>query len=103
MSEEGVERRLTTILAADVVGYSRLMAGDESGTFAQLKAHRKDSGWLTRRTRGRPRCEGRTLRYTKPCPRLSGSPPEYGKGWLPVFLGSTRPPCRGKAERVSAS
>ena len=29
MSEEGVERRLTTILAADVVGYSRLMAADE--------------------------------------------------------------------------
>ena len=42
MSEEGVERRLTTILASDVVGYSRLMAGDESGTFAQLKAHRKE-------------------------------------------------------------
>ncbi len=32
MSEEGVERRLTTILAADVVGYSRLMAADEAGT-----------------------------------------------------------------------
>ncbi len=31
MSEEGVERRLTTILAADVVGYSRLMAADEAG------------------------------------------------------------------------
>ena len=42
MSEEGVERRLTTILASDVVGYSRLMAGDESGTFAQLKALRKE-------------------------------------------------------------
>ncbi len=34
MSEEGVERRLTTILAADVVGYSRLMAADEAGTLA---------------------------------------------------------------------
>ncbi len=32
MSEEGGERRLTTILAADVVGYSRLMAADEAGT-----------------------------------------------------------------------
>jgi adenylate cyclase len=39
-SEEGVERKLTTILAADVVGYSRLMAADEAGTLAQLKAHR---------------------------------------------------------------
>lgn len=36
------ERRLTTILSADVVGYSRLMAADESGTLAQLRAHRKE-------------------------------------------------------------
>jgi adenylate cyclase len=35
-------RRLTTILAADVVGYSRLMAADESGTLARLRAHRTD-------------------------------------------------------------
>ncbi len=42
MSEEGVDRRLTTILAADVVGYSRLMGEDEVGTLAALKAHRKE-------------------------------------------------------------
>ena len=42
MSEEGIERRLTTILAADVVGYSRLMAADEAGTLAALKAHRTE-------------------------------------------------------------
>lgn len=36
------ERRLITILAADIVGYSRLMAADESGTFARLRAHRKE-------------------------------------------------------------
>ncbi len=36
------ERRLTTILAADVVGYSRLMAADESGTLASLKALRRE-------------------------------------------------------------
>ncbi len=42
MSEEGVERRLTTILAADVVGYSRLMAADETGTLVQLKTHLKE-------------------------------------------------------------
>jgi adenylate cyclase len=35
-------RRLTTILSADVVGYSRLMATDESGTLAQLRAHRRE-------------------------------------------------------------
>ena len=42
MREEGVERRLTTILAADVIGFRRLMATDEAGTLAQLKAHRKE-------------------------------------------------------------
>ncbi len=42
MSEEGVERKLTTILAADVVGYSRLMGEDEAGTLDALKTHRKE-------------------------------------------------------------
>jgi class 3 adenylate cyclase len=37
-----VEHRLTTILSADVVGYSHLMSADEAGTFAQLKTHRKE-------------------------------------------------------------
>jgi adenylate cyclase len=35
-------RRLAAILAADVVGYSRLMAADEKGTHARLKALRQD-------------------------------------------------------------
>ncbi len=42
MSKEGVERRLTTILAADVAGYSCLMGADEARTLAALKAHRKE-------------------------------------------------------------
>jgi len=42
MAEDGVERKLTTILAADVVGYSRLMGEDEAGTMAALKAHRRE-------------------------------------------------------------
>jgi adenylate cyclase len=37
-----MERRLAAILAADVVGYSRLMEQDEAGTFARLRAHRKE-------------------------------------------------------------
>ena len=40
--EAGVERRLAAILAADVVGYSRLMEVDEAGTHARLKALRKE-------------------------------------------------------------
>jgi len=37
-----MERRLAAILAADVVGYSRLMGEDEARTLAALKAHRKE-------------------------------------------------------------
>ncbi len=42
MAEQRVQRRLAAILAADVVGYSRLMREDETGTLAQLKTLRKE-------------------------------------------------------------
>ncbi len=42
MAERRVQRRLAAILAADVVGYSRLMRDDEAGTLAQLKTLRKE-------------------------------------------------------------
>ena len=41
MAQEQVTRRLAAILAADVVGYSRLMGDDEMGTLQALKAHRR--------------------------------------------------------------
>jgi adenylate cyclase len=41
MAGERVNRKLAAILAADVVGYSRLMAADEAGTLAALKRHRE--------------------------------------------------------------
>src|SRR5271169_673546 len=37
-----VERRLAAIVAADVVGYSRLMGVDETGTLRALMAHRRE-------------------------------------------------------------
>ncbi len=37
MAEKRVQRRLAAILAADVVGYSRLVETDEAGTVARLK------------------------------------------------------------------
>jgi adenylate cyclase len=40
MEATSVERRLAAILAADVVGYSRLMEVDEAGTLARLKTVR---------------------------------------------------------------
>ena len=41
MTEERINRKLAAILAADVVGYSRLMGADEAGTLAALKRHRE--------------------------------------------------------------
>ena len=35
-----VVRKLTTILAADVVGYSKMMSVDEEGTLRTLRAYR---------------------------------------------------------------
>ena len=40
MDVPGPERRLAAVLAADMVGYSRLMEVDETGTLARLKTHR---------------------------------------------------------------
>ena len=40
MESRGGERRLSAILAADMVGYSRLMEADETGTLARLRTHR---------------------------------------------------------------
>jgi class 3 adenylate cyclase len=41
MVEERVQRRLAAILAADVVGFSRLMGEDEEATLATLKSYRR--------------------------------------------------------------
>ncbi len=42
MAEERAQRRLAAILAADVVGYSRMMGVNEAGTLTALKAWQKD-------------------------------------------------------------
>jgi adenylate cyclase len=42
MATPRVDRRLAAILAADVVGYARLMGHDEAGTLERLKTHRKE-------------------------------------------------------------
>jgi len=42
MADDRVQRRLAAILAADVVGYSRLMEQDEAGALSALKARRRE-------------------------------------------------------------
>ena len=53
MAEGCVQRRLAAILAADVVGYSRLMHEDEMATIQTLTAYRSLMGLLIRQYRGR--------------------------------------------------
>src|SRR5689334_17478578 len=48
-----VKRRLTTVLCADVHGYSRLMEADETGTMATLRRHRAAMTGLVERHDGR--------------------------------------------------
>ncbi len=43
MAEERVQRRLAAIMAADVVGYSRMMSLDEGGTLSRIKTLRQES------------------------------------------------------------
>ncbi len=40
MTQKGFKRKLTAILSADVIGYSRLMRDDEEATVRDLAAHR---------------------------------------------------------------
>ena len=42
MAEDRAQRKLAAILAADVVGYSRLMGEDEAGTLERLKVLRQE-------------------------------------------------------------
>src|SRR5579864_7512159 len=53
MPVQAVERKLAAIFAADIAGYSRLMARDEVGTLARLKACRAIIDGLIASHRGR--------------------------------------------------
>jgi TolB-like protein/class 3 adenylate cyclase/cytochrome c-type biogenesis protein CcmH/NrfG len=54
LERSGVERKLTTLFAADVAGYSRLMEADEEGTLRRLKQHRAMMAAAIATHRGRP-------------------------------------------------
>lgn len=53
MITEAAQRKLTTILAADVVGYSRLMAADEEATLAILRTYLSVTNAIVARHGGR--------------------------------------------------
>ncbi|MEE9402441.1 MAG: adenylate/guanylate cyclase domain-containing protein, partial [Desulfobacteria bacterium] len=53
MNEEGIKRKLTAILSADVEGYTRLMSQDEVGTIRTLTAYREAMATLIKEYKGR--------------------------------------------------
>ena len=53
MAEEKITRKLTTILAADVEGYTRLMRADEEATLKTLGEYREIFDGLIARHDGR--------------------------------------------------
>ena len=53
MAPEGFKRKLTAILSADVVGYSRLMGEDEEATIRTLTTYRNAIAKLVQQFRGR--------------------------------------------------
>ena len=53
MTTDQLKRKLTTILSADVKGYSRLMGEDEELTLRTLKSHKEMMGSLIQQHRGR--------------------------------------------------
>lgn len=53
MPDDKVKRRLTTVLCADVYGYSRLMEADEAGTLEKLRRYRTAIAGLVERHDGR--------------------------------------------------
>jgi adenylate cyclase len=53
MVQEGFKRKLTAILSADVVGYSRLMEDNEEATIQTLNTYRNSMSTLIQQHRGR--------------------------------------------------
>jgi adenylate cyclase len=53
MTQEGFKRKLTAVLSADAVGYSRLMAEDEAATVKTIATYREIMSSLIKQHRGR--------------------------------------------------
>ena len=95
MDVPGPERRLAAILAADMVGYSRLMEADEAGTLARLKTHRVeliDPAVAKNRAASSRRPATACWWSSTASPRRSSARPKFSAGWR----GATRtsPPAR---------
>jgi adenylate cyclase len=52
MADEGFKRKLTAVLSADAVGYSRLMAENEAATVKTIATYREIMSSLIKQHRG---------------------------------------------------
>jgi hypothetical protein len=106
-SVTGEQRRLAAIVAADVVGYSRLMGRDEAGTLAALKAIRREvvDPAISRHNGRIVKTTGDGNRVT---PRVWCESPVWAKSGLrdkkqsdmePCFLLRIRQAARGSRDR----
>jgi hypothetical protein len=90
VAEQPVARRLAAILAADVVGYSRLMEVDETATQAALKSRRKDVlAPLVAKHHGRifktaTVCSLSSRAQSTPCMRRRSATGHGGGKWWPI-------------------
>jgi class 3 adenylate cyclase len=81
-----ISRRLTTILAADVAGYSRLAGADEEGTVSRLRALRQElidpviaaNGGRLVKTTG----DGRLIEFDSVVDALQASPAPACPSWI---------------------
>ena len=75
MADDRVERKLAAILAADMVGYSRLLEVDEVGTFTRQKSYRSELIDPTIATCKTPRFTAPTAARMSPWPvrKMMGS------------------------------
>ncbi len=94
MVEERVQRRLAAILAADMVGYSRLIETDEAGTLAHHKARRQElidpaiaAGTMAKAGFPDPRFDRFALRHVHPAELLGSFDPfvPYAAGAVTGF------------------
>ena len=96
-----MERRLAAVMAADVVGYGRLMEQDEVGTLAALKARRREVlDPLVTKGQGRVfKTTGDGVLVAAPSTQFS-APLNYNKGWrLPMPVN--RPTATSSCASVS--
>ncbi len=97
-----MERRLAAILAADVVGYSRLMGADEQGTLDRLRECRQSIDRLIEKYHGRSvGSAGDSVLAEFASSVFAASPSSLLSPWQPrqvddPIRGSPRPPFGGR-------